>query len=251
MEVSRMTMKEFAEGLKRTRIALLPLGSTEEHGNHLPLDTDTLQVFHAAKLATAMADFFLCPPLSYGFCRSTSEHPGTISISPETLRGFIVDIASSLYRQGIRGLILASGHAGGIHMSAIEESAERILGKFYDMEVAVLCEYHLAADAGADDIVETEDDGHAGENETCRIMAIHPELVKGTSPEEYPRFEKPFLSRDKRSRWPGGVWGDPSKATPEKGVLLYEARSKKLASIVKEMRARLAAREVSSRRGDA
>ncbi|PLX41613.1 MAG: creatininase [Deltaproteobacteria bacterium] len=251
MQVSRMTMKEFAEGLKKTRIALLPLGSTEEHGNHLPLDTDTMQVFHAAKLATAMADFFLCPPINYGYCRSTGEHPGTISISPETLRGLIIDIATSLYKQGIRGLILASGHAGGIHMSAIEESAERILAMFDDIEVAVLCEYHLAIDAVSEGVVETEDDGHAGEIETSRILAINPELVKGSSPEEYPRFEKPFLSRNKRSRWPGGVWGDPSKATPEKGIILYEASAKKLAAIVKELRARLAANEVSSRRGDA
>ncbi len=244
MKVAEMTMKEFAEKVITTKIALLPLGSTEEHGNHLPLDTDTMQVYETALLAAKKVDFFICPPLHYGYCRSTGDHPGTISITPNTLRAIVFDIAESLYKQGIRGLILASGHAGGMHMSAIEEAAEKIAEKFEDMELAVICEYHLAVASGKEGIVETENDGHAGEIETSRILAIAPDLVKGTSPEEYPHFDKPFISRNKVADWPGGVWGDPSKASVEKGHALYTASSNGLVELVKRMKDRMAASSV-------
>ena len=140
MDLSRMTMPEFEQTLTRTRTAVLPVGSTEEHGLHLPLDTDTMQACHTAQLAAEQTDFFLCPPVHYGYCRSTAQHPGTVSISPETLRRLVFDIGKSLYSHGIRGLIVASGHAGGIHMSALNETAEALVETFDALEVAVFCE---------------------------------------------------------------------------------------------------------------
>lgn len=238
MILSEITMVQFEEGLRKTRTAILPLGSVEEHGLHLPLSTDTLQVVEVARRAAARVPVFVAPPVHYGYCRSTRDHPGTVSITPETLRLVLVDIGASLYRQGIRGLILTSGHAGGIHVAAMEEAAERLVDTFAELEVAAFCEYRWAQEEGRE-IVETADDGHAGEIETSRILALAPGLVHGTSPEEYPSFKKPFLSHEKRSEWPGGVWGDPSKATREKGELLYERSAARLAALVREMEARL------------
>ncbi len=242
VNVSRMTMREFAEAAAAFKIALLPVGSTEEHGLHLPLDTDTMQIVRTAELAAEKVPFLICPPLHYGYCRSTSDHPGTISISPKTLRRLIFDIGESLHKNGIRGLIIASGHAGGIHMSALEESGEALAQKFPDLELAVFCEYHWAKEVLASGVIQTTDDGHAGEIETSRILALDPTLVKGMSPEEYPRFEKPFISRKKLSDWPGGVWGNPSLATAEKGEAIYRITSQKLVALVRRMKERLAER---------
>jgi creatinine amidohydrolase len=236
-----LTMTEFEGGLARARVAILPLGSVEEHGTHLPLGTDTLQVWEVVRRAAEVTPVFVCPPLHYGYCRSTRDHPGTLSISPETLRRVVVDIGASLHRQGVRGLILASGHAGGLHMSALEEAAETLLERCEGLEVAVICEYHWARAEGADGLVETRDDGHAGEIETSRIQAIAPALVKGTSPEEYPHFSHPFVAREKRPDWPGGVWGDPSKATPEKGHALFDRSVRRMVALVQALEARLAA----------
>jgi len=235
-----MTMTEFETGLGRTRVAILPLGSVEEHGEHLPLGTDTFQVWEVARRAAEVVPAFLCPPLHYGYCRSTRDHPGTLSISPESLRRVVFDIGTSLYRQGIRGLLLASGHAGGLHMAALEEAGEALVEACARLEVAVVCEYHWAKEEGAGGLVETRDDGHAGEIETSRIQALDPALVKGTSPEEYPRFSRPFIAREKRPEWPGGVWGDPGKADPGKGRELFERSTRRMVALIRALAARVA-----------
>lgn len=67
------------------------------------------------------------------------------------------------------------------------------------------------------EIAETENDSHAGEIETSLVLALRPELVKGRSKEDYPSMPKPFIVSDKMRYWRSGVWGDPEKATPEKG----------------------------------
>ena len=228
-------MPGFERALARTRTAVLPLGSTEEHGLHLPLDTDTMQAVHTARLAAKKVEFFLCPPLHYGYCRSTRDHAGTLSISPDTLRALVRDIGRGLYARGLRGLIIMSGHAGKVHMGALEEAAGTLADELDGFHVAVVCEYHWAAEAGRDGIVETKDDGHAGEIETSRIMAIAPGLVTGTSPEEYPNFPTPFIEREKLSAWPGGVWGDPGRASVDKGLALYEKTASRLAELVMRM----------------
>ncbi len=238
MILADLTMAEFEAGLARTRTAILPSGSVEEHGLHLPLGTDTYQVWEVARRAAELAPAFLCPPLHYGYCRSTRDHPGTLSIGPGTVRRLVFDIGTSLYRQGIRGLLVASGHAGGLHMAALEEAAERLVDALPKLEMAVVCEYHWAQEHGRAGVVETADDGHAGEIETSRILALNPALVKGTSPEEYPSLPRPFIAREKRHHWPGGVWGDPGKATPEKGEELLARSAARMAELVRALQVR-------------
>jgi creatinine amidohydrolase len=112
MIIEEMTMNEFAAGLERTRTVLIPFGATEEHGPHLPLATDTL---HAVAVGHRLAErrpIFIAPPVPYGVCRSTADHPGTLSISTATLRTLAIDIVAALYRQGLRNFILLTGHAG-------------------------------------------------------------------------------------------------------------------------------------------
>ncbi len=64
---------------------------------------------------------------------------------------------------------------------------------------------------------ETPNDSHAGELETSIMLYLSPELVKGRAPEEYPKIPRPFSVKDKVKYWPGGVWGNPQKASVEKG----------------------------------
>lgn len=210
-------MAEFSAGLEQTRTVIIPFGSTEEHGSHLPLDTDTMQAISVAHGVARKRAVFIAPPVHYGVCRSTCEHPGTLSISIGTLRALTIDIAAALYRQGLRNFILLSGHAGGTHMAALTDAGEEILQRFQETRVAVVTEYILAADSGRH-LIETPGDAHAGEIETSRIMHSHPQLVKGTAPREFPDFPRGILVRNKRRYWPGGVWGDPGKASAEKGA---------------------------------
>ena len=221
MIIEELTMPEFVAGLEKTRTVLIPFGATEEHGSHLPLSTDTLHATEVGRKLAARRPIFIAPPIPYGVCRSTSCHPGTISIRTETLKALASDIVSSLYGQGLRNFVLLTGHAGGTHLSALIDVGEELLVRFADCRIAVLTEYMLAAKEGRG-LIETEGDSHAGEIETSRILHSHPQLVKGTAAREFPDFPAGILVRNKRRCWPGGVWGDPTKASAEKGARLEE-----------------------------
>jgi creatinine amidohydrolase len=216
MIITDMTMTEFSAGLEKSRTVCIPFGSTEEHGFHLPLDTDTIQVYEVLKMVAEKLPVFIAPPMHYGVCRSTSNHPGTIGIRSQTLRALVKDIVESLYRQGLRHFILISGHAGKTHMNALLEAGEELLQEYQDMKMAIICEYELARKVSRE-YVETGDDSHAGEIETSRLLYLQPKLVRGSSPEEYPDFPPYILVRNKQAYWQHGVWGDPGKASRDKG----------------------------------
>jgi len=214
-------MPEFIRGLEKTRTVLVPFGATEEHGPHLPLNTDTLHAVEVGRKLAARRSVFIAPPIPYGVCRSTSQHPGTLSISTTTLRALAIDIVSALYRQGLRNVILLTGHAGGTHTATLIDAGETLLERFSELKIAVLTEFMLAAKEGRG-LIDTLDDSHAGEIETSRILHSHPQLVKGSAVREYPTFPVGILVRNKRRFWPGGVWGDPTLATKDKGQRLEE-----------------------------
>lgn len=234
MLISDMTMSEFSRGLETTRTLLIPFGSTEEHGQHLPLDTDTMQAYRVGRLLSERRPVFIAPPVHYGVCRSTGQHPGTISIRTETLKALTLDLVSAFYRQGLRNIILLSGHAGGTHMATLTDAGEQLLEMHAELQIAVVTEYLLAAEKGRQ-LIEAQGDSHAGEIETSRILHSHPELVKGTSPAEFPSFPPGILVRDKQKYWPGGVWGDPTMASAEKGMQIEKLVIDALVELVQQM----------------
>jgi len=221
MIIAEMTMAEFTAGLEKSRTVLIPFGSTEEHGTHLPLDTDTLHAIEVGRRLSELRPLFVAPPIHYGVCRSSAQHPGTVTITTETLKQLSIDIVTSLHRQGLINFVFLSGHAGGTHMSALTDAGEVLLEQFPDINIAVLTEYMLAAKEGKH-LIETAGDSHAGEIETSRILHSHPHLVKGRAAREFPDFPTGILVRNKQKFWPGGVWGDPGKATAEKGAQLEQ-----------------------------
>lgn len=221
MLIAEMTMPEFVAGLTMTRTMLIPFGATEEHGTHLPLGTDTFQAEDVCRQLSLLRPVFVAPALPYGVCRSTGDHPGTVSLTTETLKALALDLVRSFYRQGLRNFVLLSGHAGGTHNAALLDAGECLLRELPEARIAVATEYALAFEAGRG-LIETAGDAHAGEIETSRMLATRPQLVKGRAPAEEPGFPKFILVRDKQACWPGGVHGDPGKASVGKGRQLEE-----------------------------
>lgn len=234
MIIEEMTMSGFEEGLALTRTALIPFGSVEEHGPHLPLSTDTLQAYEVGKKAALQVPLFVAPPVHYGNCRSTACHPGTLSISTVTLKLLFKDIVRSMRGHGLRNFIALSGHAGGAHRMALQDAGEELIAEFADIGIAVVTEFDLARDEGRE-VIETPGDCHAGEIETSRMLHTHPHLVRGGAPKEFPAFPPGILVRDKRRYWPGGVWGDPGKASAEKGALLEALVVGRLVELVRAL----------------
>lgn len=234
MFLETITMPEFIDGLKRTTTVIIPFGTIEEHGSHLPLSTDTIQAVEVARMASEQAPAFVAAPIHYGVCTSTAQHPGTVGITAETLRRLTKDVVRSLYRHGLRGFILASGHGGSLHYAAMREVAEELIYELADSKFAVFAIYDMVK-WEAEDLIETKHDSHAGELETSDILYLRPELVKGRDAESYPRRTDPFVARDKMKLWPTGVWGDPGKASAEKGKKSIELMTAKLVEVIRTM----------------
>ncbi len=229
--LENITMSEFKKYLKLTKTIVFPFGTIEEHGSHLPLNTDTFIVQEVLKLVAKRKKFFLAPVLQYGVCTTTKDHPGTISIAPETLRRFSFDLVNEAYKKGLRNFLLISGHGGSLHMSALKETAEILIENLEGIKIGVLSPYDVLWKE-LSGIAETPNDSHAGELETSIMLYLSPDLVKGRAAEEYPNIPKPFVVKDKVGYWPGGVWGNPKKASPEKGEKAMKLIADKIVEIL-------------------
>lgn len=234
MFLERITMNELMKGLKKSRIVIVPFGSVEEHGPHLPLSTDTYQIVEVLKIVEKKREVFISPPIHYGVCRSTEKHTGTISIRSETLRAFVYDILNSLKKQGFKVVMLVSGHAGKLHIFSIIEACERFQKEIGGMRIFVYSELELM---GKDvmEIIETDYDSHAGEIETSRMLAIDEKLVKSCYKKvkaDSPNFFPGEIVADKVKYWKSGIWGNPSKANKEKGRKLIELSARKIIDII-------------------
>jgi len=231
--LENITMQEFSQYLRKTKTIVFPFGTIEEHGRHLPLHTDSFIIQEILKRVAKKKKFFLAPLVYYGVCTTTRDHPGTLSISPETLRRLSHDLITEGYKKGLRNFLLISGHGGSLHISAMKETAEELIYAYKGIKIAVLSPYDVLWKE-LSGIAETPNDSHAGELETSMMLFLAPELVKGRSPEEYPKIPKPFTVRDKVKYWPGGVWGNPNKASVEKGKKAVALMVDKIAGIIGE-----------------
>ncbi len=236
MLLEEMTTVEVEAALKTCQSVIIPFGVMEAHGLHLPLATDTLQAYDAAKRAARMTPVFVAAPVPYGICRSLAGHPGTIGISGDTLRMLTFDILHAMTASGFRNFVLYSGHASAMQIAAMEEAAERALAAAPQINVAVVLEYDVILKRGAG-LFETPRDQHAGEIETSRILTIRPDLVRTNQlPEEtYRDSVRPILVRDVRRYWPTSTEGAPRKASAEKGERLGALVGEYLAELVKRM----------------
>jgi len=237
--LGELTMIEVEEAARKGTVVILPVGSVEEHGKHLPLSTDSLQPEYVAAEVASKTSCLVAPAINYGVCEDTASFPGTISVSFDSLHLMVRDVLDELVRQGFKRLIVLSGHASPLHMSALRLAAHDVLGK-YEREteksavrVAVLSDYDFAYELRGKQFDER--DGHGGEIETSRVLAIRPDLVKGVTKVNFLEMPKFEVVNNLRRYWPNGIKGDPSKADAEKGRLVNGHIISRFLEVVKSM----------------
>ena len=216
--IDRMTSAEFGREVKRNPLVILPVGALEEHGPHLPLSADILQPMALARAIAKKRRALILPPFWYGYCSSTRNFPGTVSIEVDTLRLVARDLVADIYRNGVRRLLVLSGHAGAGHMAALREGAKEVASKHDDYRLAVLTDYDFAYELLGKDGIPAKD-GHAGFVETSRVLAAAPKLVKGHTrvQPDAPTYNKFEIVGKPEKRWKSGVHGDPRKASAAVG----------------------------------
>ena len=219
--LEELTMEEFRARVGPRTIVLVPVGILEGHGAHLPLATDTYQaVWVCNRLAETMDDVLVAPTVHYGACSSTANFPGSISLAFDTVRSLFRDILRELYRQRVQNVAVVSGHAGRNHIAAINEAAREVAQEHQDMRIMALSDYDLAYERLGKEFAA--DDGHAGDVETSRVLAIRPELVRKKRVASHPDLPRWATLAHPEKRWTTATWGDPTKATAKKGRTLND-----------------------------
>lgn len=217
-DIGSMTMLEFAEAMARKAWLLLPIGSTEEHGPHLPLASDMIQAEYVCRAVAREVNGVVAPGVAYGLCRSTRNFPGTISLSSGTLEGLVREILAGYVEKGARRIGVISGHAGGAHMEALRQAALPLVERDEGLTILVIGPYDIPLPSLAEARPPAED-GHAASIETSVMLAIDPRLVRSDRIPDAPRPRFPrfqILSHPERL-FPSGVLGDASKASPALG----------------------------------
>jgi creatinine amidohydrolase len=232
-----LNMKEAEKAAKDGKVVIIPCGSIEEHGSHLPLCTDSLQAEHVSLEVARKAGCLVAPPLRYGVCNSTRNFPGTITISFDSLRSIMTDILEDFIRNGFKRLLIITGHAGGSHMTALKLAAKTVVTNHKNEDnrprIMVCSDYDFAYDLRGKDFDDR--DSHAGTIETSRVMAIRSDLIKGKGTRNYPNLPRFEIVPDPERYFPSGVMGDPTIASAEKGQQINEYVIEQIVKLVKEL----------------
>ncbi|WP_333482828.1 creatininase family protein [Streptomyces mutabilis] len=198
------------------QVAVLPVGSYEQHGAHLPLATDTLVACAIAREITAAYPVHPLPPVTVGCSHEHADWPGTVSISSVTLHAVVRDIADSLRRSGVEALVVVNGHGGNYVLgNVVQEASAR--GERMALFPAV--EDWETARERAGVVTSLLTDMHAGEIETSVLLHAHPELVRpGHEAADFIADDRRhLLSLGMSAYTDSGVIGRPSLGAAEKG----------------------------------
>ncbi|NOZ82291.1 MAG: creatininase family protein [Euryarchaeota archaeon] len=208
MELAELSMGEVEAYLRRRRDVLLPVGSLEEHGYHLPLGTDTMIAVAVCREASRRTGIACAPPVWYNFSRSTRGYAGTVMTGREELKRYVAGVLQGLAESGFRRIVVVPGHFSRASVEALEEACA---GAEVDAGVFDFSSLSFS------DILETQP-MHACEAETSLMLYLHPEAVRM----ELAVDEEIAVEGDMLRRTKSGVFGTPSRASAEKGRAIFE-----------------------------
>jgi creatinine amidohydrolase len=244
---NRLTWAEMNDAIAARKLVVLPTGSTEQHGRHLPLDVD-LFLCESVCLEVgrrAPEKVLVLPAIPYGLNLHHIDFPGTIHVEPETFVAFCLDVTKSVAYHGFEKILIVNGH--GSNTPLIDLVARKTTLATNSLCAAV--NYITLALEAFDRVKETAVVAHADEFETSLYLHLAPERVRMAEAGAGNDVVGRYLSSDSTSNFPVrfndywgrwttlGVHGDATAATAEKGEVIFEAAVGRLLEIVDEWRA--------------
>lgn len=254
-----LTWPEMNDAVKLKKVVVLPVGSIEQHGHHLPLDVDVRLASSVCLEAgrRSPSDMLILPPVSFGYCHHVMDFPGTINIEPSTFIKFLLDITRSVAYHGFKRIVIVNGH--GSNHPLVEQ-----VGRQTNLQTDALCAtmswWQLIAGYWNQEVRTSVNPGgcaHACELETSMYLHVNGEhvrkdLVEGNIPDfmQLPGGDKwqwidltggagPATVLEWTSSYTKtGAFGEPEKATPEKGRLVFDRAASELVEFVRYFRTR-------------
>jgi creatinine amidohydrolase len=244
---NRLTWPEMNEAIAAQKLVILPTASTEQHGKHLPLDVDHFLCESVClEVGRRAADRVLVlPPIAYGLNLHHIDFPGTIHIEPETFIAFGLNITKSVAYHGFEKILIVNGH--GSNTPLIDLIARKTV-----LETKSLCfatGYASFLLQAFEPIRESAVMAHADEFETSLYLHLAPDRVRLDLAAKGDDCMGKYVSSDSTRNYPVrfndfwgrwtqvGVHGDATKATAQKGRILFEAAVNGLVELVGELRA--------------
>ena len=245
----RLSWPEVREAAE-DRVCLIPVATLEDHGPHLPIDTDLRITAEIARRTAEAApdDVLLLPPIPHGYSPHHMDFPGPITIGWDTFTRYCKDVGTSLARHGFRRLLYLNGHGSNQNLV---ETAARLVGVEHPNVLAAAA-FYLSGREALERIGEIRDSGpggmgHACELETSVYLAIEPgavDMARAVDERGYPAGTHAFMDWSdgplKLMPWwssfsATGVQGDATKATAEKGEALLAEAVRECVGFVREL----------------
>ena len=240
------------DALDRERtVVVVPTGSIEQHGPHLPLDTDSFLCTSVARAGAERASeagpVLVTPTACFGASAHHMGFAGTVTLEPETFVDTVAEVCGSLAEHGFRRLLVVNGHGGN---TALLTAAVQQLG-FDEPVLPATVDYWTFARAAVAELRDSPPGGmnHACEFETSLMLHLRPEsvrrerIVREIVTRRYAgESDDLFAGADVRAHWEthelskSGVMGAPDLATAEKGRRWFDACVEGLAALIEEMR---------------
>lgn len=242
LRLMEMRMPHFEEALRRGAPAIIPTGSVEQHGAHLPYGTDTYTAELIAEGVARRLGGYVLPFTPLGVTPIHMSFPGTITLKPQTFAALLTDVCESIIGHGARHIVVINWHEGNI--PAMQMVASDIVRRT-DARVILVQACYVAEEMFGHEVGGLT---HGGEIEALPVLLYNPGLValdeaRGSS--ERSRGEA--MDRRRRSKGisvpvrdireiaPTGWYGDPSPATEEKARRLFTALMDRIADEVRPL----------------
>ena len=231
-------------------VVIIPVGSTEQHGRHLPLGTDTMAAIFLAEDAAKETGCLAAPPLWYGWSPHHMVLPGTVTIRPEILMELLYDIMASLHEHGFRKMAVINGHriVNIPWMQIAAERAQRVLAARVVLFDPAYMSKEIVPQLGFGSV------GHAEEIETSHMLYKRPELVHLEKAEDSaghgsllysvdPAYAKDTLcyvpgtrqAMEKQASSSGGTSGNPTRSTGKAGELYHRHLLDNLVAVIRSL----------------
>lgn len=247
-----MTWPEVKAATARPCVAIVPIATLEDHGLHLPIDTDLLLCSSVCELAASRAAdrVVLVPPINHGYSPHHMDFPGAITIDAHTLIDYGLDVCKSLAHHGFQRILIVNGH--GSNAPFVDIIARLCVVQTDALAAAVSYWAAPGVREAAESLRESEPVGgmnHACEFETSIYLALRPDLV------DMKQAVHELAHRPSKNYWTdlvagdgplammehwsqlsdSGVMGDPTKASAEKGRALLDAAANGIVELVDEL----------------